>query len=185
MMPEPIERRQHRRDRDDQHDQRHQSCGLGAGVHVADDGARDHHGRSPAERLHHAGGDQGIHVGRQRAARMEPAANKREAGNQRRLAADHVGHRAIDHLGQTVGDEIGGDGQLRTRQWCCRDLPAMVGSAGRNMSMASGPVAHNRPSTTAERTKGDIGKPHQENGGRHPRKTPGCAALISKFADRI
>ena len=105
------QRRQDGRNAEHQHEQRHQARGLGAGVQVAHDGARNGHAGGSAKALQEAQRHQGVDVGGQRAT----DAGEREqgqAGVERRLAAHHVGHRAVEQLPQTDGEEERSEGEL-------------------------------------------------------------------------
>ena len=78
----------------------------------------------------------------------EPAMKSAKADIERRLAADHVGDRPVDDLADAERHEedtsvicVAAVDALRSA--------AMVGSAGRYMSIANGPTADSKPSTIA------------------------------------
>ena len=109
------QRREDRRDGEDQHHQRHQPRRLDACVHVAHDGARHHHHGGGADALQRAEGNQPTNRRRERAAdRAEP--EKRQPEIERRLAADHVGDRAVDDLADAESDEEDHQRHLRRRR---------------------------------------------------------------------
>ncbi len=73
------------------------------------------------------------------------------AEEDRRLAADRVGHRAEQQLAAGQPDEEGGQGGLDIAGRGGQGL-AIDGMAGRYMSIAKGPMAHSSPSTSANRS---------------------------------
>jgi hypothetical protein len=106
------ERGQDRRDREDQHEQRHQPCRLDAGMHVTHHGARNDHAGSASYALQEAEGDQRFDIGCERAADGGESEDT-DADIERDLAAPHVRQRAIDELGQRKGNEEGEQAELR------------------------------------------------------------------------
>ncbi|MNT06814.1 hypothetical protein D3C72_1414960 [compost metagenome] len=98
------QRRQDRRDAEHQHQERHQPCGLHAGVHVANDGARDDHAGGSTDALQEAEGNEGFDIGRKRAADTGQR-KQADAEIERRLAAPHVRQGAVDELKNGEGNE--------------------------------------------------------------------------------
>ena len=115
-------------------------------------GARDDHAGGGADALDEAEGDQHVDVGRERAADAAER-EEREAEIERRLAADHVGDRAVDDLAEAEGDEERRQAHLHRHRCRRRGSRRSTGSAGRYMSIAKGPMAESRPRTSAFRTR--------------------------------
>ena len=89
--------------------------------------------------LHEAEDDQPLDARRERAAdRAED--KQRQPEIERRLAADHVGDRAVDELRQAEADEEAISVICVAAVVASRSA-AIVGSAGRYMSIANGPTA--------------------------------------------
>ncbi len=106
------ERREDRRDAEHQHAKRHQPRRLDPGMQVADDRTRNHHHGRGSDALHEAEENQPLDAGR-KAAADRAGGEQREPEIQRRLAADHVGDRAINDLADAEGDEEAHQRHLR------------------------------------------------------------------------
>ena len=88
-------------------------------------------------------------------SRSSRAMKSDEAEIERRLAADHVGDRTVDELADAEGDEERPSGVICVAAVDAPRSAAIVGSAGRYMSIANGPMAQSRPRTIAFRAKLD------------------------------
>ncbi len=147
------QRRQNRRHAEDEHDERHQPRGIDAGVQVANDRARDDHHRrrrrSPAR------------SGRRSATRSTARARSRSSAeredDRRRNRAAACGRPCPRPARRRSGTRRT-PRRTRSALICVAaiDAPrsaAIVGSAGRYMSIANGPMADSRPRTIALRAK--------------------------------
>ena len=144
------QRRQDRRHAEHQHQQRHQPRRFGAGVQVAHDGARHHHAGAGAEPLDEAEGDQPFDASapapsRCRPPRTAPGRDKAAPCGRPCRRSDRRRSGRIPSTGRTPAGS-----SARRAVLAPRSSP-IEGSAGRYMSMANGPMADNRPSTTAVR----------------------------------
>ena len=147
----PSDGRDHRRDAEHQHQPGQHGRGGRLGEQVTDDGDRHHHGCGRADALQDAGHAEHDEVRREHAQHRRHHV-QHDAGHQRPPPAQRVRQRADDQLAQRQPGQRPGQGQLDDRRRH-RSSSAILGSAGRYMSMVSGPSATMTPSTTIIRVR--------------------------------
>ena len=100
-----------RRHAEDEHGGGHEPRGLHAGMEVANDRARDHHGGAGPHALEEPEGDQGFRAAGE-AAPDAPEDEQDQADIERRLAAESVGQGAVDDLADGHRSEEAGQAHL-------------------------------------------------------------------------